>query len=570
MCHHTIYSIRKPAGSAALSPKNGYRVPNDLFDFDELNEMINRDSQVESAYAISFDVFDTLLKRRLLNQENSWKNFSTYFFFMRFISEKIARHLHTRLKSREVTLEQIYHLMPRRYKIADELKREKANLEIDTEIERTILKLQGQGKRLILISDTYYRAEHLRYFLEEAKFDLDSIEIVTSSEYGINKPKGLFLEVQKSLSLEFQKWIHIGDDLRADYFAPKSLGILSFLYVNHINQFLHSNLLSPKGLRRLERIKGPVFIYELSELFEEIQKELGIDYLDFVSTIIVKPIVMHSVSIIDNSEKRRGSGLMLYCSRDGWMFYNAHLILQQGDPSNLEIEYFKTSRALRNRPESRSYVDGVTKKYQTIGVFDLGWKGSTLAFLNRSYPSVAWKGYFFTSTYSGRADFANIANFSPREKLNILRSREFLELMFPAPTPSYADIDSAGVPVTAEFDGMRDQIDAQRICNNVLNRKIALKELKFEDAVTMIKLLAIYPGSSWIAEMSALNFDSSGERSIPLVTDNWSKLWSRSKILWPLSAQPVHSAGLRIFFKPACIIKELMQKIPISKRLFIG
>lgn len=101
-------------------------MPNDLFDFDELNEMINREPQEESVHVISFDVFDTLLKRRLLNQENNWKNFSIYFFFIRFISEKIARHFHTRLKSREVTLEQIYRSMPRRYKIAEELDREKS------------------------------------------------------------------------------------------------------------------------------------------------------------------------------------------------------------------------------------------------------------------------------------------------------------------------------------------------------------------------------------------------------------------------------------------------------------
>lgn len=545
-------------------------MPNDLFDFDELNGMINREPQEESAYVISFDVFDTLLKRRLLNQENNWKDFSTYFFFIRFISEKIARHFHIRLKSREVTLEQIYRSMPRRYTIAEELGREKASLEIDTLIERTILELQSQGKRLILISDTYYSAEHLRYFLKEAKFDLDSLEIVTSSEYGISKPNGLFLEVQKSLSLEFQKWIHIGDDLQADYFAPKSLGIFSFLYVNHIKQFLDSNLLSPKGLRRLKRIKGSLFIYELSQLYEEVQKEMAIEHLDFVSTIIVRPIVRHSVLIIDNSEKTRESELILYCSRDGWMFYRAHLMLQQSNPSDLKIEYFKTSRALRNRPDYRSYVDSATKKYRTIGVFDLGWKGSTLSFLENSYPSIAWKGYFLTSTYSGSAEFVNIANFNVREKLNILRSREFLELMFPATTPTYSEIDSSGVPVTAEFDGMMDQIDSQRICNNVLSRRTEFRELEFEDAVTMIKLLAIYPGSSWIAEMSALNFDSSGERLIPLVTNEWSRLWSRSKILWPFSARPDYSARTRILFKTACIIKEVMQKIPFLKKLFIG
>ena len=550
--------------------KNGCPVQSNLFDFDIFMEEINHETKMESGYVISFDVFDTLLKRGLLNQENTWKESSIYFFFWRFTSEKIARHLHKRFKSREVTLKQIYRFMPKRYKIVDELKREKASIKIDPIIERTILELQNRKQRLILISDTYYTKEDIRYFLQGAKFDVGLLEIVTSSEHRISKCKGLFTEIQKSSSLEFQNWTHIGDDLQADYLVPNSLGIITLLYVNHINEFLKSKILSPKGMRRLEKIKGPTFIYNLSVVFQKVQKEISSDHLDFVSTIIIRPLVKHLTVIIDKSETMRGSELILYCSRDGWLFYNSHVMLKRKNASSLRLEYFKTSRSLRNHPEYRKYVDEITNVNQTIGVFDLGWKGSTLAYLNKISPAITWRGYFFTSTYSGDAEFENLATFSLLERVNILRSREFLELLFPAPTASYSKIDLNGVPEPAHFGEMASQIDVDKICFNVLSREVDFKELDFADAVTLIYLLAVYPGSACIERMSKFNFDSSGEIFIPLVTNDWSKLLSRNKILWPFSAQPNFPLVIRVFFRTACIIKEILQKIPYAKNIFIG
>lgn len=541
-----------------------------LFDYNALMEKVNVETVVGPDPVISFDVFDTLLKRRLLNQENTWKEFSSYFAFFRVLSEKIARHLHRGLKSREVTLKQIYRFMPSCYGIAEELVREKASLEIDPVIERAILELQVRGKRVILISDTYYSEDNLRYFLQEAKFDVGLLEIVASSEYGINKRRGLFTEVQRGFSLEFHNWIHVGDDLQADHLAPNALGITTLLYVNHINQFLESRILSSKGMARLERINGPEFVYDISGLYQKVQNEISSDYMDFVSTVIVRPVVRHSAMKIDKSERMRCSEAILYCSRDGWLFYNAHIMFQKESPSALRLDYFKTSRTLRNQPAYRRYIDGLTNDLQTVGVFDLGWKGSTLTHLEKAYPAIRWKGYFLTSTYSGKAESENLATFGVLERVNILRSREFLEVLFPAPTSSYSKIGIHGVPEPADFGAMVNQLDVDKICFNVLSRVIDFKELEFEDAVTFIKLLAVHPGSAWVDRMSNFNFDSSGESFIPLVTNDWSKLLTRNKILWPFSAQPNSSLVIRMLFRTACLVKEILQKIPYVKNVFIG
>jgi hypothetical protein len=460
--------------------------------------------------------------------------------------------------------------MPKRYLPLEELEREKKMIQVDLDIEETILKLQSSGKKIILISDTYYSATNLRYLLNSARFNLDLIEIFSSCEYGMSKCNGLFTVVKNSLSLEYGAWIHIGDNLNADHSAPQALGITSLIYTNHVNWFLKSNILSRRGMSKLMKFKGPLFFYNLSRVIHGIQKVSATDLLDVVSTVFVRPIVTHSIVAIEKSEKDRGSELLLYCSRDGWLFFNAHLAHKQRHFSKLEIGYFKTSRTLRNQPRYLSYVDKITKDKRVVGVFDLGWKGSTLKFLEATNPEISWKGYFLTSTYSGDSENKNLADFTLLEKINVLRAREFLELMFPAPSASFSEVDSGGNPVTVGNGINSKQMDANRICFNVLDRKIDFHELEFTEALMMIYLLAVYPGSGWIEEMSAFHFDSSGEDLVPLVTSTWSTLLSRNKILWPFSARSKYLAPMSLVFKLLCVVKEFCQKIPLIKRGFIG
>jgi len=545
-------------------------VSNDFHDFNSLKNILQKDDLFSSIQVFSFDVFDTLLNRKLLKQEKSWRRYSRIFAIFRVAAEKIARRLQLSLKIREVTLEQIYRYMPMCYSIDEEIQREKKYIEIDFGIEELILQLQKFGKRILLISDTYYSESNLRYFLENAKFDLDAIEIFVSSEFGVSKNDGLFSIVRDHLSLRELSWVHIGDDIYADSVYPQACGIKCFLYKNHINSFLKSKILSRKGLSKLEKAGGPEFIFKLSKILQQSQGHLSQTTLDIVSTFIVRPIVRNSIVAIQDSEIRRNSDLLLYCSRDGWMFQMAHADQQKSHSSQLRIEYFKTSRALRGLPDYQDYVAKITKGVKVAGVFDLGWKGSTLKFLESSCPEIYWKGYFLTSTYKGRSEVMNLADFNFFKKVNVLRSREFFEMMFPAPTHSFSKLDLDNIPVPADEQISPHQIDIYRIFANTIGRSFDFQELEIEEALEVLYLLAVYPGSALIEELEPISFSSSGSESIPLVTNSWSKLLSRKKILWTFSARPNFVLPLLSVFRLICQVKEVCQKIPILRKFFIG
>ena len=74
-------------------------------------------------------------------------------------------------------------------------------------------------------------------------------------------------------------------------------------------------------------------------------------------------------------------------------------ITENGSSLN-RINYFKTSRKIQKLSNYRNYLDSIVGNYTTIGLFDLGWKGSTLKYLEKIYPNVSWKGYFLYSNYS--------------------------------------------------------------------------------------------------------------------------------------------------------------------------
>ena len=135
---------------------------------------------------ISIDIFDTLLYRKLITQEKTWRSYSLIFYLFRYCAEKLARHFNLRQINAEVNLAQIYRFIPSIYRLSDEISREKNSIRLNTEIEDLISKLQKHGKRIFLISNTYYSAGELLQLLGNPKFNLNEIKIISSSEYKVS------------------------------------------------------------------------------------------------------------------------------------------------------------------------------------------------------------------------------------------------------------------------------------------------------------------------------------------------------------------------------------------------
>ena len=522
---------------------------------------------------ISIDIFDTLLYRKLITQEKTWRSYSLIFYLFRYCAEKLARHFNLRQINAEVNLAQIYRFIPSIYRLSDEISREKNSIRLNTEIEDLISKLQKHGKRIFLISNTYYSAGELLQLLGNPKFNLNEIKIISSSEYKVSKKGGLFNRIIQDFDIDIGNWLHIGDSLTSDVIPPQSLGIESILYVNHLQQFKNLGLLSSNGLRKAIRRKDEVWIDAILKSYAKLSEESGSGRSNVINMILqfaVKSIINDAVKKIDEQESDRNSQLMLYCSRDGWLFYRKHSEITENGSSLNRINYFKTSRKIQKLSNYRNYLDSIVGNYTTIGLFDLGWKGSTLKYLEKIYPNVSWKGYFLYSNYSGKSPIFNLAKFNLIEKINIMRSREFIEILFPAPTGSFSSLSPDDVPMPSESLTNEYEMYYIETSNYVLEAsKFSQIEFCSQDAISLLYLIAKYPGDSLLRTLREFTYDSTGGEFSPLVTYRWDQVFSRNKILWPFSARIESNLLFSLCFRLCCRVKEVAQKTPYIKRYFI-
>lgn len=207
------------------------------------SSMAEMNKKVSEYSTVSFDVFDTLLFRNCENPTDIFRlvqrkyNFEypdtviTNFSEIRRTAELKAR----KMKDKEIVLDDIYKLINSELgEKAECLKR----IEIETEINMCVpneeivsffRELLKSGKRVFLISDMYLPCSVIEKMLKKCGI-CDYEKLYVSGEYGVTKfHGGLYDQVALISNIEKKSWIHIGDGLRSDYFAPRAKGIRSVL-----------------------------------------------------------------------------------------------------------------------------------------------------------------------------------------------------------------------------------------------------------------------------------------------------------------------------------------------------
>lgn len=113
------------------------------------------------------------------------------------------------------------------------------------------------GLKVIIVSDTYLTALHLRELLAHNLPD-DVIrcidEIFVSCEFGVGKSAGLFKYVLERIGCRAEEILHLGDNPVADYSAPLECGLNAFHFLHYgknVQQLLQMNsnatsILNPK------------------------------------------------------------------------------------------------------------------------------------------------------------------------------------------------------------------------------------------------------------------------------------------------------------------------------------
>jgi predicted HAD superfamily hydrolase len=217
---------------AAPSP-NQFLTPTFLGLADLEQKIINAD-------AVSFDFFDTLFVRSLLNPEDAFdilgKRFGISDFrnLRRAAQTKAFRRMHQQ-DLKEITLAGIYTCFDRLAVAPEEIMRAEYELELslvhpNAELIELFLKIVASGKTVVLTSDMYLPVE----FFNEAfrRHDLPLVPMfVSASSNATKRDQGdLFDIVASELKLTPGQILHIGDNLHSDVKQAIAKGLIAFHY----------------------------------------------------------------------------------------------------------------------------------------------------------------------------------------------------------------------------------------------------------------------------------------------------------------------------------------------------
>lgn len=192
-------------------------------------------SAINDYSVVSFDIFDTLLKRNVYEPKDVFKYMehqlgSEYEGFVqkRICAEKTARE---KKSGHEITLEDIYNQFDRisdkeKSKLIDaELCAEERLLMINDDMFPVFKACIAQGKKVILISDMYLPEDFIIKILKREEITSYK-KLYLSSTIDKTKSTGALFEYAiNEQKINIKDLIHIGDSVHSDYKIPMGLGI---------------------------------------------------------------------------------------------------------------------------------------------------------------------------------------------------------------------------------------------------------------------------------------------------------------------------------------------------------
>lgn len=196
---------------------------------------------IDGAQTISFDVFDTLVKRDVIDPADVFAILERQFTLsgeltlanfacLRIQAEQKAHAAHP---EREITLEEIYACLP--LSEAERVAAMQAECRMEWELSAPNLALKlvyeecvRQGKAIYFISDMYLPMECIEAILRKNGYTKGKLYV--SSQNGLTKHSGeLYAFVERTEHLDRKTWLHIGDSISSDWLIPKKLGMKSAL-----------------------------------------------------------------------------------------------------------------------------------------------------------------------------------------------------------------------------------------------------------------------------------------------------------------------------------------------------
>lgn len=346
-----------------------------VYDFKYLEGITRRqlETKIKSAEVVSFDLFDTLVIRQVLDATDvielvNCRLQEQGIFIQDFCKKRLGSE--KELSQHDApTLIDIYVDVLRKCDISEFTAAQLAELEwkIDydllvprKEVCELFREVNKEQKSLYVVSDSYYKKSQLMEILKKCDI-VEYTDVISSCEYGTSKKQKLFgvlLEKEHK-----KKCVHIGDDLISDIESASRYGIDSCQIFSGLDLLENVGYLglSEYMVRISDRIKVGMFISNVFNSpfqLEATERKITVAETYNIGYFFFAPMIADFVMWFYRKVQQLEIPNVWFCARDGYLIQKMYGEL---DKENNSI-YFLTSRmaAVRAGMECESdiaYVD---------------------------------------------------------------------------------------------------------------------------------------------------------------------------------------------------------------------
>lgn len=279
--------------------------------------------RIERYDVISFDVFDTLLTRPYARPTDLFRHLEYAenepgFAARRIDAERRARF---RCENGEARFDEIYGSPGFETKIPPEreIELERRVLRPNPEMKALYDHARRLGKKIVLVTDMYHRAETIASFLDACGYGGWS-GIYVSSEYRLSKSRtGLYRRMLADIGVSPGRVLHFGDRWRADFFAPKLLGIDTIRVPRTLERWLAAHKSEKKFWRNgRDSLAASLFVGLAARRAVERHGDTEDDYWREIGYTLCGPVCFGYDKFIEADCEKRGIGDLLFVARDGW------------------------------------------------------------------------------------------------------------------------------------------------------------------------------------------------------------------------------------------------------------
>ena len=306
--------------------------------------------QIDKHDVISFDLFDTLLTRKL-SQPDDVKNIISElakreFGITSFVIDRIAAENKAEEVKKNSTIYDIYDLLAVKYgkSISDNL------LLLEIEIEKGILIPRDelieifnyaieQKKKVYISSDMYLTKEIIYELCQLNNININSENLFVSCDKKAKKSDGSLYKLLRNVNKK-QKILHIGDNHYSDYVMSKKNHIDAIQITNPFNQ--QRQII---GETKAETLYNKIIIgLSMSKLLNSPFFE-KINSLEVFGYSILGPILINWLLWIINDVKNKTNKYVYFVSRDGFFSVQLFNYLCEQFGINKQGLYLMASRA---------------------------------------------------------------------------------------------------------------------------------------------------------------------------------------------------------------------------------